>query len=599
MGLTDNQSLMDTLYEEQGGALGEAQQAQTQAESYVEELRARVGKLNERNSSSEVSVIGYTVRCPVRPRFDGQVYINDLEAKLKGYSETEQSASDSTLELRNQITKLRESNKSLTHHANEIEARLSQADDRSSKLAQQVEELEKDLQRRDVSYKELEERIVLLDTSNDNKALLAELEGKNSAIAELERKLEDAARHTAAKDKLEQQLESERATLADLQAQLTEIGRRTPSSKGSLSASNLLEVTADRTPPCTPGNGESNGDSLQAALEAMKARVEAAEERYYKAEERIADLSAQLAEAQDEINLPISPAISNNADDELEDTDLLSAKANTPTPSPNRRGSLPILSTIGFARGGNGSGFRGGRGHGESKTHYQISSSASMGHLGQRPLSLAAMASHKTAVSALSTQRARPQSLSQELSSAQRSLGSLRSSWTGNSLLFGQGPHTAPAQGSKSGQAALRTPQSIEAELKFVHRVSFMVSVTAKAQAVHIRLTYRSLKSAIPSSDTRTNTFAISNTHYLSLHPTWTRMAIRTIHRTRSSPDHLVQIFYATPLPFLLSSLCPIPLLSPLPIRTYRSRLPSRLKAFLGLIRPPRLPALCCLPLWR
>lgn len=48
------QSLLDTLYEEQGRGLVEAQERQTQSESYASELRVRVAKLNERNSASEV-----------------------------------------------------------------------------------------------------------------------------------------------------------------------------------------------------------------------------------------------------------------------------------------------------------------------------------------------------------------------------------------------------------------------------------------------------------------------------------------------------------------------------------------------------------------
>ena len=60
----DEQSLMDTLYEEQGSVLGEAQQAQTQAETYVEELRARLEKLGARNTSSEVSFLDSKVEYP-------------------------------------------------------------------------------------------------------------------------------------------------------------------------------------------------------------------------------------------------------------------------------------------------------------------------------------------------------------------------------------------------------------------------------------------------------------------------------------------------------------------------------------------------------
>lgn len=403
-----------------------------------------------------------------------QAYIGDLENRLKGISDTEQATSESTNELRGQIAKLREANQSLSRHATEIEARLAHSEGQAGKSGKQVDELEKDLHRREASYKELEERIVLLDTSNDNKALLAELEAKNAMIAELERKVDESARDKEEKETLGKELEAERAVLADLQAQLADIGKRTPSSKGSLSAGALLDVSTERAMPASPRETSTPEDSLQAALDAMRARVEAAEGRYLKAEEHVAELQAQLAEAHDEMSdsLPISPAAS--ADESLEDTDMLSAKTSTPTPSPSRRSSVPILSTTGFnSRGGGGPGFRGGRGgYGETKMHAQMSSSASMGHLGQRPLSLAALAAHnKTAASVLNKQRARPQSLSQELSSAQRSLTS-RSSWLGNSLLFGQALHTAPALGSKISPTASRTQQSIEAELKFVHRVS-------------------------------------------------------------------------------------------------------------------------------
>lgn len=413
-----------------------------------------------------------------------KAYIADLETRLKGYSETEQNASDSTTELRNQLAKLRDSNKSLSQHATEIEARLAQSEGKSIKLAQQVDELEKDLQRRDASYKELEERIVLLDTSSDNKALLAELEVKNAAIAELERKVDESSRDKEEKEQLENELKSERALLADLQGQLADIGKRTPSSKGSLSAGDsFLEVSAERTSPVTPGSKftDDNGASLQAALDDMQARVDAAEVRYIKAEEHVAELKAQLKEAHDEMSDALAVSPSASADDSLEEGDNLSVKNGTPTPSPARRSSVPILSTIGFGSrtGAHGSGFRGGRGgYGETKMHHQahaqISSSASMGHQGQRPLSLAALAAqNKSAVSQLGNkQRARPQSLSQGLSSAQRSLTS-RSSWSGtNSLLLGQAPHTAPTPGGKTSPSALRTQQSIEAELKFVHRVS-------------------------------------------------------------------------------------------------------------------------------
>lgn len=47
--------MMNDLYEEQARQLQEARDMHAQSETYASELRSRVAKLNERNSSSEVS----------------------------------------------------------------------------------------------------------------------------------------------------------------------------------------------------------------------------------------------------------------------------------------------------------------------------------------------------------------------------------------------------------------------------------------------------------------------------------------------------------------------------------------------------------------
>jgi hypothetical protein len=52
----ESQGMMNDLYEEQARQLQEARDMHAQSETYASEMRSRVAKLNERNSSSEVSV---------------------------------------------------------------------------------------------------------------------------------------------------------------------------------------------------------------------------------------------------------------------------------------------------------------------------------------------------------------------------------------------------------------------------------------------------------------------------------------------------------------------------------------------------------------
>lgn len=55
--VADLQTNISDLYEEQGRQLVELQDQQSSNETYVNEFRARLAKLTERNTASEVSVI--------------------------------------------------------------------------------------------------------------------------------------------------------------------------------------------------------------------------------------------------------------------------------------------------------------------------------------------------------------------------------------------------------------------------------------------------------------------------------------------------------------------------------------------------------------
>ncbi|WVR07124.1 hypothetical protein IAU60_004165 [Kwoniella sp. DSM 27419] len=480
-------SSMDEIYVEQTRQLQEVRDHQNQSETYVNELRARLAKVTERNTASEL-------------------YVQDLEAKLKAHSDTDDSRSDIVAMLKQDITNLKEENAQLAQHAAQIEARLSKSETQAESLSAQVEKQEKDAERREAAYRDLKSQITLLDSSQDNKLLLRELEQRDLKLAELERRLEERSEfEEKERARLLATIDEEKALRSDLSARLADLtspmaaGRRKSSTTVSPgeSASKILKsrvahpAETEMTPPESPQSraGESvNGltedvDSLKAALKQLSAK-------YNEAELKVSELASQLSEAKlvhaelddvvDSPGTPPPPSLQvgqDEGDDASSDVETTvqtpgdDAVDTSPTPS-SRRGSMPII-TMGVK----GQDFRRGRGYGESR-------------------------------------RARPQSLSQELSFA-RSLGSSqRASWThSNSSTFSNnGLLLSPISGGTSPQRgpikSVRSSQSLEAELKFVHRIVEERDEELKIREAHIRqleeILQKTQKHVIPSRTSAT-----------------------------------------------------------------------------------------------
>ncbi|RXK40167.1 hypothetical protein M231_02625 [Tremella mesenterica] len=430
---------LNDLYEDQGRQLQEAQQRFAQNETYVVELRNRLAKLTERNSSSES-------------------YIHDIEAKLKAHSDKDDNHCGVVGDLKKEIVKLKEGNARLEQHTLELEARLAKTDAHAATLVTQIEQHEKEAERREASFRDLESHIALLDTSKDNKLLLEELEKKDARIVELE-KAEEERNATIPVLVHDQQMSASSDDGRDLAEELSsEQMTRVPSTQSSktfgISLEPRLEPTPSRapsktvqdlTPPHSPAAQgiaakEAELEALRDMLGEMSARCAAAENRCNDAEGKIAELQSQLTEAklitaelEDSV---VTPSLASPREDDMttEDESMLQTPQGlSPVPSPtkgvkgSRRGSMPILT------GAKVKDFRGGRGYGERSR--------------------------------------RPQSLSQELSSASLSHISPRSSWSGSSsMLLGASPTRLGANGS-SPDKSLRSYQSVEAELKFVHKV--------------------------------------------------------------------------------------------------------------------------------
>ncbi|KAK4689080.1 hypothetical protein P7C73_g1042, partial [Tremellales sp. Uapishka_1] len=440
------------LYSEQETQLLEAQERQAQNDGYVIELRARVAKLNERETSHEA-------------------YIRDLETKLKHFTEREDSHSDIVAELRKEIAKIKETEATSSKYISELEVRLARTDTQSSDWSRKVESLEKEVEVREGLYRDLEARISLLDTSQESKALLGELDARDHRVADLERQLEQAvqSREQVGEEhaKLLDEVESEKSIQSELREQLSRL-RDTTASRSvtpgdsfytpaddlkqpilSIEHSPSIERT-ELTPPATPHAHRTSGidqsEDAQAELARLRsihqrtlAELDGVSSQYRLAMSEIAELSMQLSEAREMHDLvPPSPATrsetTGNGDEWSEaGTTLQTPPGQSPQSSPvrrkghGRRESLPIISSpgSGFATVKQRD-FRGGRGLSESK-------------------------------------RIRPQSLSQELSSAGLSGTSPRTSWgPSSSLLFPTSPNRASMPIRLRPQ---RSASSLEAEV--------------------------------------------------------------------------------------------------------------------------------------
>lgn len=273
---------------------------------------------------------------------------------------------------------------------------MSSSETRTASLLAQIDRNEKEVERRDQAYKDLESHIALLDTTQDNKALLEELQERDSRINDIER----------AHQERESRLERELAELTDthnassvvnsqLRAEVDKLSSSISSTSNTVKGSSMMSISNGDLAGYSLINGDTgevvsepettNGlpapsdevEELRRALRALTARYQDSEARYSQAEHKIADLTTQLGEARlvhaeiDDVLPPSPNAPSSTLDesdesttlqtprDELETLDSLPAKSSRNW----NRGSMPVISTIALKNRD----FRAGRGAGDSR----------------------------------------------------------------------------------------------------------------------------------------------------------------------------------------------------------------------------------------
>ena len=318
--------------------------------------------------------------------------------------------------LRKEVAQLKQSDGSSTKYLSELEAQLATAESTSTGLAAKIDRLEKEIARREAMYRDLEARLDAIDTTEENKLLLRELDEKDHRVADLERKLEDALHSMevvgreraslqarAAKDEAERislktliQRSRESATNGRLAPPLV-LASRQSSTDGSTYHTPAGELSDDagqasddatptsRTPIIVQGSpADDSQDQLELQLRDLQmahtrtlTELDEISAKYRDALKEIAELSAEL---QGRERPPRSPS----RDGSVSPTDLsgsiprsgsrgsLASAAGSPTSVRQRtslgRSSLPSGSSIATKASAstNGQGF-GGRGGGHLK----------------------------------------------------------------------------------------------------------------------------------------------------------------------------------------------------------------------------------------
>ena len=325
-----------------------------------------------------------------------QSYIADLERKLKAHSEQEATNTATVVDLQRELTKSKDSTLRLNAHVSGLESRLASSEAHSSSLTAEIEKHEKEAQQQASAYRNLESHIAILDTSEDTKALLEELDHRDIRIGELQ----------DLRDSMHQTLSEQKAKIVDTSGQERQELRAHITSRNMSNSTLMMNHNAsfedakeviypggstglsreELTPPVSPQLQPSSNPlkpdevlKLQAAMEALAARCIESESRYHLANSKVADLTAQLSEANliraelDDVPVSAGMTSPSRRDAVSEDgSKLETPQASSPSPSLTesngyRRRGLKIATSAGSTIAIQGRDFRVGRGSGESQ----------------------------------------------------------------------------------------------------------------------------------------------------------------------------------------------------------------------------------------
>ncbi|KAF8311679.1 uncharacterized protein EI90DRAFT_3160391 [Cantharellus anzutake] len=263
------------MFSEQESELAVHKERTANADGYIEALRARVGKLAEREASTEV-------------------YVRDLEAKLKVFADSTTAHDDSIVELHKEITQYKEAEAASAAYIAGLEQRLASADVDIVSLRTQIEKLETDLYEKNGMVASLQGRLDnLLREQADAASWKESLAEREKRVEELEKKMEE--------------WEKVRAETAEERRRLSSVVSEVASARQSLEAEvnsidiPRLHLPSSPTTSVSTVHGSSSAEqevlALQQKHSATLSELEEVSSKYRDALREIADLSAQISEA--------------------------------------------------------------------------------------------------------------------------------------------------------------------------------------------------------------------------------------------------------------------------------------------------------------
>ncbi|CAG8494623.1 40522_t:CDS:2, partial [Gigaspora margarita] len=159
---------------EQEAKLLETEKFKEESKSLIDDLKYKVSKLNERETTTEN-------------------YIQDLEAKIKIHSGDYKKDQETISDLRRQLIELRENGDNNENLISELESRLEARESKIELMSSNAEKLEKALNQQQDAYSKLEKMYTeeKLRNEKDKKMLMTGIEERDHRISELEKKVEE------------------------------------------------------------------------------------------------------------------------------------------------------------------------------------------------------------------------------------------------------------------------------------------------------------------------------------------------------------------------------------------------------------------------
>lgn len=240
----------------------------------IMELKSRNAKLVERETTTNL-------------------YLQDLEARLKTATDGDERMQASIAEQRKEIARYREVAVNSEEYIKDLESRLSISQDTIQANKLQIESADRELQRRERAHADLEAKLSQLDITGEHKQLLLALKERDHQVARLQSDLDAAKSDVVA---LEQRLSTSVAAAASEQAKLKsrladlELSPAKQSITGQ-ETSNREERTALHT---ANGNLQSLDDSVHnGENQRLLAQLEYLQKRYAESQQDLGNLTSR------------------------------------------------------------------------------------------------------------------------------------------------------------------------------------------------------------------------------------------------------------------------------------------------------------------